>query len=264
MKINKIALMGGAVNLAVGGMAAIACSSNPATTGSGTGNDSGAQTNPTDSGTPQGGDSGNPQGGDSGTQTGEDSGSTVSCAKAPTFHAAVADGGIYCPFSFNDATDAGVQYCGADTPTGNDVGLPQCCLSPVNDAGATSTCQAPGPCATSGWTQWQCAGTQDCTNYYSGEDAGGGPVVCCLGAGKTRIDPSGSHIGCLETEGLDSVTCKAASACAGSYMSGTYTDYYYVACESQADCNANAANAGGDGGTCTGIYSSGTPIGLCL
>ncbi|MGO8992684.1 MAG: hypothetical protein ACLQVI_05110 [Polyangiaceae bacterium] len=252
MKTMKIALIGGAVVAALSGMAVAACS-NSTSPISGTGEDSGTQP-ATDSGTQPTTDSGTPTG---------DSGNGVTCGKPPEFFAPVADGGIYCPYSFNDATDAGVQYCGADTTSGQNAGLTQCCVSPSTDAGP-SVCQAPGTCTQSTATIWQCSGSSDCANYYPNTDGGGGPVVCCLVAGKIRPEPStDSHPGCTSTEGLDSVTCQAASTCTGTVVVGTYTDYNYIACQTQNDCIATTAN-GNDGGTCTGVYSSGSPIGLCL
>jgi hypothetical protein len=86
--------------------------------------------------------------------------------------------------------------------------------------------------------------------------------VCCLISGTVEADTKCN--GYQKTKGLDSVSCMPAAQCQGSITEGQYTDTHYVACEQQADCNASAAAFGGDGGTCTPVFTSGTPIGLCL
>jgi hypothetical protein len=110
---------------------------------------------------------------------------------------------------------------------------------------------------------WQCAGTGDCANFYPTVDGGGSPVVCCAVAGRTRITPAGTNDGCLEAQGLSSITCMAAADCAGPVTVGAYTYYNYIACQQQGDCIATSAN-GNDGGTCTPLYVINTPMGLCL
>jgi hypothetical protein len=260
MKLNKIALVGGGVAFAFGAMVVAACSSSTpnAVVPPGGGNDGGQQaqgdsgnnnTNPDSGNNNTNPDSGNnntnPDGG-----TGGDSGSTV-CAKPPALHIPEADGGVYCPFSYNNATDAGIQYCSGATP--------QCCVSPASDAGP-SDCEAVGACKDSTFKTWQCSAPSDCAGYPV--DGGGEPVVCCLISGAIEADPACT--GYQKTKGLDSVSCAPASQCVGPITIGKYMDVHYVACEQQSDCTASAAAFGGDGGTCTAVKTSGTPIGLCL
>jgi hypothetical protein len=256
MNLKKIALIGGSLAMTLGAMAVVACSSTstpnvvlPPGSDGGQQNqgDSGAVTNPADTGTVTNPDTGtvtNPDGG------GGDSGPTA-CAKPPALHIPKPDGGVFCPFSFNAATDAGTQYCSGATP--------QCCVSPASDAGP-SDCEAVGACQNTAFKTWQCSAPSDCDGYAI--DAGGEPVVCCLVSGTVEADPACT--GYQKTRGLGSVSCMAASQCSGPVMVGTFTDTHYVACEQQSDCTASAAAFGGDGGTCTAVKTSGTPIGLCL
>jgi hypothetical protein len=250
MKISKMGFVGGMALSAFAGMALAACSSsdNPPNNPQ-NGTDSGVQTQQ-DSGTSPPMDSGTTPPVDSGTTPPTDSGSGT-CAKPPGLHIPQPDGGVYCPFSYNDATDAGIQYCSGATP--------QCCVSPASDAGI-SDCEAIGPCASSTFKVWQCSSPSDCAGITS--DAGTGPTVCCLVSGAVEPDPKCA--GFQKTKGLDSVTCTAASACQGPIMTGGFTDTHYVACEQQADCDQSASAFGGDGGTCTPVKASGTAIGLCL
>jgi hypothetical protein len=259
MKLKKIALVGGGVALAFGAMVVAACSSStPSAVVPPAGGDAGPQQSQGDSGNnntnPDSGnnntnpDSGNNTNPDSGT--GGDSGSTA-CAKPPALHVPEADGGVYCPFSYNNVTDAGIQYCSGATP--------QCCVSPASDAGP-SDCEAVGACANSTFKTWQCSAPSDCAGYPV--DGGGEPVVCCLISGPVEADPTCT--GHQKTLGLDSVACAPASQCVGPITVGKYMDVHYVACEQQSDCTASAAAFGGDGGTCTAVKTSGTPIGLCL
>lgn len=256
MKISKMAFVAGAVAATFAGMTVVACSSDDssnnshpdASTNADTGattmpaQDAGSTTPPTDSGS---------------TTPPTDSGSTTpdaACAKPPSLHAP-SDAGIYCPYSFNDATDSGIQYCARGTQ--------QCCVSPSTDAGI-SDCENLGACANSTFKTWQCSAPSDCAGVAvdGGADGGNGPVVCCLISGKVGADPNCS--GYQKTKGLDSVTCMAASACQGDITIGAYPDTHYVACEKQSDCDQTASSFGGDGGTCTPVKTSGTPIGLCL
>jgi hypothetical protein len=238
MKISKMAFATGALMAAVAGMSVVACSSsdnNPSNNqDAGASTDSGAVTTPADTGAPSNNDAGTPP---------------TTCAKPPSLHAPSATG-VYCPFSWDNATDAGVKYCSGSTP--------QCCVSPSSDAGI-SDCEGTGYCKDATFKQWQCSAPSDCAGVTS--DAGG-PVVCCLVSGAVEPDPNCN--GFQKTKGLGSVTCKAASQCQGTIQVNSFSDVQYVACESQADCAASAAAFGGDGGTCTPVKTSGTPIGLCL
>jgi hypothetical protein len=141
--------------------------------------------------------------------------------------------GVFCPFGKTDAGKS--EYCTANAQV--------CCLSPSTDAGS-STCSAPGTCA-SGFAEWACAAPQEC--------AGSG-VVCCLQAGPLEADPKCS--GYQKTKGFNSTTCMPSAKCTGTVDAGKVTDTLYVACEAQGDCP--------QGKTCTAIKTSGTDIGVCL
>jgi hypothetical protein len=238
MKINQFALVSGAVLLTLGGMTAVACSSSSTPTpvqgsqdsGAVQSNDSGGTVTPNNDGgtvTPTG---------DSGTVTPTGDSGSGSCAKPPALHVPVADGGVYCPYSFNDATDSGIQYCSGATP--------QCCVSPSSDAGP-SDCEAVGACASSTSTVWQCSAPSDC--------AGTAGNVCCIISGP--LEPDTACSGYQKTKGLDSITCMPAADCTGPIEAGAYLDTHYVACEQQSDCTT---------GTCTPVFTSGSPIGVCL
>lgn len=119
-----------------------------------------------------------------------------------------------------------------------------CCVSPTADAGS-STCNAPGACAT-GLESWACASPQEC--------AGGSGVVCCLQAGPLEADLKCS--GYQKTKGSNSTNCMPTAKCTGMVDAGKVTDTLDVACEAPADCP--------QGKTCTAIKTTGTSIGVCL
>ena len=255
MKISKMAFVAGAVAATFAGMVVAACSSDDSSNNSN--KDAGTQNPDTGATTMPAQDSGNttpPQ--DSGVTTPPTDGGTTpmdaACAKPPALHAP-SDAGIYCPYSFNDATDSGIQYCARGTQ--------QCCVSPSTDAGI-SDCENIGSCSNATFKAWQCSAPSDCAGATTDGGADAGPVVCCLISGAVGADSNCS--GYQKTKGLDSVTCMAASACQGPITVGAFMDVHYVACEKQSDCDQTASSFGGDGGTCTAVKTSGTPIGLCL
>jgi len=272
MKIRTIALIG-TVFAMVGGVGVVARSSSTNNGGTGTsddaggGSDSGGNTNP---------DSGGNTNPDSGGNTNPDGGNVSDDAgpcKSPALHVPEADGGIYCPFSYNDATDAGTQYCGS----GANAALGQCCLSGGGDAGP-SICQAfdktagdfNGGLAGCGATYeaaWQCGSPLDCTNGVGPAlpiDGGApttGATVCCLVGGALAADTSAGVCSTVQKTHFGGTTCQPADACHGSVSvvsaGKSYVDPLYVACEQNSDCT-------GTGQTCTAIYVTGTAIGVCL
>jgi hypothetical protein len=160
MKIRTVAFaVGGAVLIALGGVGAVACSSDD---GSGTptpGNNDKDATTAADTGKPTPGkdgsvvetDSDTPVG-DAGTDSNVD---PVDCGKVPTFHPVEAGTGPYCPFSA--VGDAGNLTCAATQ---------HCCEHPA-DAGKPSECQA-AACAKTD-TDWMCQDKNNCP----------GAQVCC-------------------------------------------------------------------------------------
>lgn len=178
------------------------------------------------------------------------------CPPPPQLHPSQSGAGIACPFS---ATDGGDQSCAT--------GSAMCCVTPSAAAGA-SVCQPFGawcPDPFSSFGVWQCAAPQDCVG--APVDGGGEPLVCCLVSGYAETT---NAPGCPTTYktagGFASVTCQAASACAGTAAvpapgsdgGQVYTDYLTVVCEADADCVAAGA-----GSTCTPIRVSGVPVGVC-
>jgi hypothetical protein len=228
MKISTIALvLGSAVVTCAAGAGVAACSSSSGT-GEPTGNyDSGAA----DTSTGDAGAQDSAPNGDSSSDS-----STADAACAPTLHVSSPDGGIYCPFSKDFTVDGGeYAYCTTGTQS--------CCLSPSSDAGL-STCETTGSCPT-GFSQWQCAGPEDCVGTNN---------VCCLTSGPT--ESSTTCTGTLKTEGFDNTRCTTAGECTGTVEAGMYTDDQFITCEQQSDCPS--------GKTCTAVKTTGTPIGLCL
>ncbi len=191
--------------------------------------------------------------------------------KPPETHASTAEGGIYCPFSFDDSTDSGVQYCANGTQ--------QCCLSPGSDAGSSS-CETfvgngtaftqAGGCSNIQDSIWQCGAPTDCTQAGPvlpladggpGVASDAGPIVCCLVGG--NLEANYDSCSNIQATHFGGTTCQPASACQGSIpvfdsaKATTYTDPLYTVCVTSTDCPTT-------GQTCTPIYTTGTPIGVCL
>ncbi len=268
MKIRTMALIGG-VFAVLGGVGVVACSSSNSNGGGGSDNDAG-NNNGGDSSVVNNGDSGNTNPGDSSVVTPEDGGTTTADAscKSPTLHVPKVDGGVYCPYSFNDATDAGVQYCANGTQ--------QCCLSGGGDAGP-SVCQAFDPstqayngglgsCATVYEKAWQCSSPLDCESAgpvipNAPAGAAGDPIVCCLVGGSLEAASTASgYCSTAQKSYFGGTTCQPKSACAGEYKYGdasTDEDLLYTVCEQDSDCT-------GTGQHCQAIYVTGTSIGVCI
>jgi hypothetical protein len=276
MNIRTMALIGGAVAVALANVM-IACSSsgsgNPGGGNSSSGGSSSGTTTSSSSGTTTSSSSGTAS--SSSGSTGSSSGTTedAACAKPPETHPSKADGGIYCPYSFNDLTDSGTQYC--------TTGAQQCCLSGGGDAGP-SVC-APiddstaafngglGSCGATYEAAWQCGNSADCTQagpLLPLADGGpgvaptgdAGALVCCLLGGSLEADTSCN--GYQKTH-FGGTTCQPSSLCQGSVavVSGTktYADPLYTTCTdttTSTDCPT--------GKTCTAIFTTGTAIGVCL
>jgi hypothetical protein len=210
MKIRTVALaMGGAVLIALGGVGAVACSSDEGT-GTPTNNNTDKDATTTgDTGPKPTTDSSTPVG-DAGVdaptypstcqhvtakgaqfgfcQSGpppSDAGDAVDCGKVPTLHPAEAGTGPYCPFS--SVGDAGNLTCAQGQ---------HCCEHPA-DAGTPSTCQA-STCGTTD-TDWMC---QDQSNCPSGQ-------VCCAITSGPGQDPGCSF---YFLHGFKGTACRTSCA----------------------------------------------------
>ncbi len=230
--------------------------------------DSGLVTGDDDSGSSDsGGDDGGSGSGDSGKDSGAglDSGSDAAVdagCKPSSLHVPIPDGGVYCPYSFNDAIDAGIQYCANGTQ--------QCCLSPGADAGP-SICQAfdgtgvafnggKGGCGAQYLGAWQCSSPADCETAgpqlpIDGGAPTSGALVCCLAGG--ALQSESATCSTVQKTHFGGTSCQPASACTGTITIGTFVDPLYIACEQQSDCPLVTQ-------TCTPIFTTGTPIGVCL
>jgi len=227
-----------------------------------------SSSSPSNNGTPDGGSSttdGATTQHDSGSTTQTDSGSTntnldsgnaattdgatttadaaPACQAMPSLYPVTApDAGVYCPHSKQG--DAGTLYCANNTQT--------CCVSTVADGGA-ATCMGASACTQTNFGPWSCAAPTDCIG--APVDGGGEPLVCCLLAGPASEETAGCA-STWRTDGFDSMTCMAASACTGQKTVGTYKDQYFVVCEANSDC------VGSDAG-CTPMETAGSGIGVC-
>jgi hypothetical protein len=265
MNIRTLTLvLGSALTVAAGGIGATACSSsssggNGGSSSGGSHNDGGSDGTASSSGSSSGSTSSSGSSSGSASSSGGTSssgGGDAGTCKSPELHPPVDGGGLYCPFSFNDAIDSGIQYC---TQPGQ-----MCCVSPATDAGISDCENVGANCTTTGFTPWQCSAPSDCTNFnvpVTTVDGGAssGPVVCCITAGAVKADTSsGICAGVEKTEGNAGNLCMYQADCQGTVIDGTFTDTRYVACESNADC---ASITGAT--TCTAVYTIGTSIGIC-
>lgn len=217
MKIRTMALgIGGAFLVALGGVSAVACSSD---NGSGTPATGGPDaTANKDSSTPRtDAQVGQP---DTGPGTTGDAGSgTPDCGRAaPTLHPVEAGTGPYCPFSA--VGDAGNKTCA----------FGENCCEHAADAGMPSTCQATA-CANAKDTDWQC---QDPNNCGTGQ-------VCCAIAASAGQDPGCSFYFLSKFKGT---ACRAA--CATGELTVCEGDSQ---CPTGQTCN-NVTSKGGSFGFC--------------
>ena len=232
--LGSVALMSAAT------LGAVACSSSSTTALPGGGDDA---STPDSS---AGGDSGGTtMDMDGGTTTDQDGGSDGgSTCTPPALHVPKDAGDTYCPFSFNDATDSGTQYCNSPTQ--------MCCVSPASASGPSDCETKATTCATAGFKVWQCASPVDC--------GGGSTPVCCLIGGPLKADCGGFQ----KTNGFDSTTCVAnVAACPASIVvdaggGKAYTDTGFIACEQDSDCAAVTGKT-----HCLAIKTTGTSIGVC-
>lgn len=245
--LSSLLILSGALALSAASVGLVACSSSSNNNPPAGGNDASSSQ---DANSTSNNDAGSTSNTDANTSTGDSAVGPV-CPAAPELYPST-DAGLYCPFSY--VGDAGAQHCA--------YGSQMCCLSPATDAGP-SDCEAIGSaCANPSFNLWQCASLSDCAGY----DGGGEPAVCCLTAGPAVTTNDAGCPTTYKTEGFDGMKCVAASACPGGTTTmvpkpgdaGTYTDYFYNVCESNADCIAMDA-----GSTCTPIKTSGTGIGTC-
>ncbi|HEY1698075.1 MAG TPA: hypothetical protein VGG39_38205 [Polyangiaceae bacterium] len=262
MNIRTLTLvLGSALTVAAGGIGATACSSsssggNGGSSSGGSHNDGGGSDG-TASSSGSTSSSGSSSGSTSSSGGGDDGGgsSSGSC-KSPSLHPPVDGGGLYCPFSFNDATDSGVVYC---TQPGQ-----MCCVSPSTEAGISDCENVGANCTTNGYTPWQCSAPSDCNGITPITIDGGassGPVVCCLTAGALVADTSsGICANVQKTKGNAGNVCMYAADCVPgtTVTEGTFTDTRMVACESDPDCANITGNT-----HCTAVYTIGTQIGVC-
>jgi hypothetical protein len=230
--------------------------------------DSGGNGGDDDSGGNGGDDAGADSGGNTHPDAGFDAGSDGAVdsgpCKQPALHVPTVAGGIYCPYSFNDVTDSGTQHCANGTQ--------ECCLSPGGDAGP-SVCQTVdgtgvgfngglAGCAAKYSAVWQCSSPVDCANAgpilpIDGGAPTSGALVCCMVGGPLEADTSAGICTGVEKTHFGGTTCQPAAACTGTITVGLFTDPLYTVCEQQSDCT-------GASQTCTPIYVTGTPIGVCL
>jgi hypothetical protein len=263
MNIRTLALvLGSALTVAAGGVGATACSSGSSGNGGGSSSGGSHSDGGSSSGTASSsGGTASSSGGTASSSGGTASssggtGSSSGACKSPSLHPPEDGGGLYCPFSFNDAIDAGVQYC---TQPGQ-----MCCVSPSTDAGISDCENVGAACGTTGFTPWQCSAPSDCTNFnvpVTTVDGGAtsGPVVCCITAGAVGADTSsGICAGVQKTKGNAGNLCMYQADCQGTVIDGQFTDTRYVACEADPDC-ANITGLT----HCTAIYTIGTQIGIC-
>jgi hypothetical protein len=86
-----------------------------------------------------------------------------------------------------------------------------------------------------------------------------GAIVCCLLGG----DLEANYDSCsgIQSTHFGGTSCQPSSLCQGSVPvvdeGKTYQDPLYTVCVTSADCPTA-------GQTCTAIYTTGTPIGVCL
>ena len=216
MKIRTMALaMGGAFLLALGGVGAVACSSDDGTGTPATGNDASVAK---DTGTTK--DTGTVDQPDTSTPDTDAGPGAPDCGRAPpTFHPVDADTGPYCPFSAVTGSDAGNKTCA----TGE-----KCCEHQA-DAGQPSSCQA-AACAPTD-TAWECQDPNNCT----------GGQVCCAIAASAGQDPGCSFYFLSKFKG---------TACRTACATGELT-----VCESDGQCPTgqtcqNVTAKGGSFGFC--------------
>jgi hypothetical protein len=222
MKIRTMALaMGGAFLLALGGVGAVACSSDDGTGTPATGTDASVAK---DTGTTKA-DTGTVDQPDTSTPDTDAGVGAPDCGRAPpTFHPVDAGTGAYCPFSSVGA-DAGNVTCAQG----------QFCCEHQADAGTPSSCQAAGAggavsCGATD-TYWQCQDPNSC----------GTGQVCCAVAASAGQDPGCSFYFLSKFKGT---ACRAACA------TGELT-----VCESDGQCPTgqtcqNVTAKGGSFGFC--------------